>query len=154
MFILFLIFWILLNARFTLEILIFGIFIAGAMYWLACRFLDFDIHRDILIIRSFFILLAWVFILIKEIIICNINVIRLVYSPKYIPEPAIVFFKVKFKSDIARVLLANSITLTPGTVTVSVDGDEFCVHALDKSFAEGIEDCSFVRILKKMEAKW
>jgi multicomponent Na+:H+ antiporter subunit E len=52
------------------------------------------------------------------------------------------------------VLLANSITLTPGTITVSVHGDEFCVHALDSSLAEGIEEGGFVHILRKMEALW
>ena len=54
-------------------------------------------------------------------------------------------------------LLANSITLTPGTITVSVEGDRFCVHYLDKELADGVEDSVFVELLKEMEAegaKW
>lgn len=52
----------------------------------------------------------------------------------------------------AKVILANSITLTPGTITVSVEGDVFCVHCLDKELAEGIENSVFVQLLERMEA--
>ena len=54
-------------------------------------------------------------------------------------------------------LLANSITLTPGTITVSVEGNRFCVHCLDWELADGVEDSVFVELLKEMEekeAKW
>ena len=47
--------------------------------------------------------------------------------------------------------MANSITLTPGTITVAIEGNEFVVHCLDKSFAEGIEDSVFVKLLQKMD---
>ena len=154
MYLLFLAFWIILNSKLTLEIFIFGIIISAVMYAFCCKFLDFSIKKDFLLIKSAIILIAWFFLLIKEIIVANFNVLRFVYSPKYIPEPAVVFFTTDLKSEFARVLLANSITLTPGTVTVSVDDNSFCVHALDKSFADGIENCSFVKILRKMEAGW
>ncbi|MBQ8547563.1 MAG: Na+/H+ antiporter subunit E, partial [Lachnospiraceae bacterium] len=55
------------------------------------------------------------------------------------------------KTDLARTVLANSITLTPGTITVELTEDEFKVHCLDKEMAEGIEDSVFVRLLLKME---
>ena len=57
-----------------------------------------------------------------------------------------------FKKDTSRFLLANSITLTPGTITVAVDGDKFIVHCLDKTLAEGIESSVFVKLLEKIEA--
>ena len=154
MFIVFLFFWILLNGRLTLEIFLFGLGISIAMYLLSIKFLDFSFKKDLLLIRSLGILIIWFLILLKEIVIANINVLKFIYSPKYIPEPSIVYFNVDLHSGIAKTLLANSITLTPGTVTVSVDGNEFCVHALDKAFADGIEDCSFIRILKKLEDRW
>lgn len=154
MFLIFLLFWILLNGHLTLEIFLFGLAIAAAMYALSIKFLDFSFKKDFLLVKSLGILIVWFFILLWEIILANLNVLKFIYSPKYVPEPAIVYFNVDLQSGIAKTLLANSITLTPGTVTVSVDGNEFCVHALDKAFADGIEDCSFVRILKKMEAGW
>ena len=48
-------------------------------------------------------------------------------------------------------MLANSITLTPGTITVSLEGDTYCVHCLDKSMAEGIESSIFVQKLHRIE---
>ncbi len=60
-------------------------------------------------------------------------------------------FNIPFKTDTARFLLANSITLTPGTITVAVEGDKFIVHCLDKTLAEGIESSVFVKLLKKIE---
>ena len=49
-------------------------------------------------------------------------------------------------------VLANSITLTPGTITIRMEGNEFYVHCLDKEFAEGMESSIFVELLSKMEA--
>ena len=49
-------------------------------------------------------------------------------------------------------VLANSITLTPGTITVGLEGQEFYVHCLDKELAEGMENSIFVELLEKMEA--
>ena len=57
----------------------------------------------------------------------------------------------KLRTNAARVLLANSITLTPGTITVSQEGDEYVVHCLDKSFAEGLDNSIFVTLLQKLE---
>jgi len=152
MYILFLLFWILLNGKVNMEILLFGIVISGAVYWFTCRFLDYSIRKDILLIRKLGILIWFFIILMKEIFLANWNVLKLVYSVKYQPEPALVYFKVPFKTKLARVLLANSITLTPGTISVSVEGDEFCVHCLDRTFSEGIESSDFVRILHRLEA--
>jgi multicomponent Na+:H+ antiporter subunit E len=66
-------------------------------------------------------------------------------------EPVLVHVHAKLKTETARVILANSITLTPGTITVSLTEDNLLVHCLDKSLAEGMEDSVFVRLLQKME---
>jgi multicomponent Na+:H+ antiporter subunit E len=63
----------------------------------------------------------------------------------------IVHVHARLKTETARVILANSITLTPGTITVSLTDDHLLVHCLDKSLAEGMEDSVFVRLLQKME---
>lgn len=154
MYLIYLLFWIILNGKITLEILIFGLVISAVMYWFTCKFLDYSIKKDILLVKSSGYLFYFAIVLIKEIIIANINVTKFVYSGKYVPEPAITYFNPGLESKIARVLLANSITLTPGTVSVSEDEGVFCVHALDKAYADGIDSCSFVRILKKMEDSW
>lgn len=70
--------------------------------------------------------------LIYQIILANWQVARLALSPRMseLFDPQLIKIKVDLKSDIAKVTLANSITLTPGTVTAGVKGDEFLIHAL------------------------
>ncbi len=73
--------------------------------------------------------------LMGEVVKANLVVIRAAVAAVPDIEPAMVKVKTRCKSDLARVIFANSITLTPGTVTVDVDGDELLVHALYKSEA-------------------
>jgi multicomponent Na+:H+ antiporter subunit E len=91
-------------------------------------------------------------ILIIEILKANRQVLHFIMTPVYEVEPQIVHFRSNLKSETARVVLANSITLTPGTITVGLEGNDFYVHCLDKEFAEGMESSIFVELLEKMEA--
>ena len=59
--------------------------------------------------------------------------------------------RVPLKENISRVFLSNSITLTPGTVTVSQEGDEYLVLCLNKDDAQSIPDWSLVKYLRKVE---
>lgn len=102
--------------------------------------------------------LPWLFryiaILLWEIVKANFAVIHLILSAKLEPEPVLFRFRKPLKMDTHKVLLANSITLTPGTITVDVnEKDEYLVHALDKDLAEGIEDSVFVRMIEEVEAE-
>ncbi|MCP5050095.1 MAG: Na+/H+ antiporter subunit E [bacterium] len=82
--------------------------------------------------------------LIWQIVIASLQVAVVVLNPKplkYI-DPALLKFKTKLPNPSAQVILGNSITLTPGTITVQIKDEEFLVHALmDKSYG-GIEDSS------------
>lgn len=85
--------------------------------------------------------MAWRFItyipwLIKQIFLANIHVASLVLSPKMPIEPQILTFKTKLESDISSVTLANSITLTPGTITMDIKDGVFYVHALSQKVAD------------------
>jgi multicomponent Na+:H+ antiporter subunit E len=75
-------------------------------------------------------LLAYLPWLLKEIWMANIQVVKLVLDPALPIDPVIVRLPTRFSSDFARTTLANSITLTPGTVTLDVEGEDFLVHAL------------------------
>ncbi len=94
---------------------------------------------------------SYLLLLLAEIIKANYSVICLILSPKYEIEPKLVKFRVDLKSDTLRAVLADSITLTPGTITVTLEGDEYLVHCLDKDLAEGMSDSEFVRKLKEFE---
>jgi len=84
------------------------------------------------IVKRFFAYIPW---LIYQIIMANFHVARLVLSPKMPINPKIIKFKVKLDSDISLVTFANSITLTPGTITVDIKEGEYYVHALDEAVA-------------------
>ena len=151
MYLLFFAAWIIFNGRITTEIVIFGLVIAALVFAFMCKFMDYSLQKEKLFFQKIFLFLGYVVVLIKEIIKANFGVLQIVLSRNEIPEPVLVKFRTTLKSDTARVILANSITLTPGTITVSLEGDELTVHCLDKSLAEGMEDSVFVKMLEKFE---
>ncbi len=151
MFVIFFLVWVIFNGQFTAEIAAFGIVIAGAMYWFFCKFFDYSPRYDLFLCKKAPLLLQYLFTLVWEILKANLIVFRMIYSAEYELEPAVIHFKTDLHSTFARVLLANSITLTPGTITVALTGNEYTVHCLDKELAEGISSSVFVKLLKKLE---
>lgn len=151
MFILFFIIWVIFNGRLTVEIAAFGVIIAGMMYLFLCRFFNYSPRRDLFLLKKAPLLIRYLFTLVAEIIKANLAVFRLIYTAEYELEPAVVHFRTDLRTTFARVLLANSITLTPGTITVSLRDNEYTVHCLDKELAEGISSSVFVQLLRKIE---
>ncbi|MDD2954821.1 MAG: Na+/H+ antiporter subunit E [Oscillospiraceae bacterium] len=151
MFILFFVLWIIFNGKVTVEICIFGLVISAALYWFTCKVMGYSPRYDLNAARLILRLIRYGFTLLWEILKANAQVMKIVLSPKPIVEPKLVRFRSPLKTEMARVALANAITITPGTITVSLEDDEFTVHALDSSFAQGIEDLVFQKQLKEME---
>lgn len=145
--------WVIFNGKITLEISAFGIVITAVVFTFMCKFMDYSINKELRLYKNFFWFIKYIFILIIEIIKANAAVIKLVFTSKYVLEPVIVSFKTPVKGKVARFLLANSITLTPGTITVSLEDDTFVVHCLDSSLAPGLDSSVFVRELQKMEER-
>ncbi|MBQ7065216.1 MAG: Na+/H+ antiporter subunit E [Lachnospiraceae bacterium] len=143
--------WVIFNGKFTLEIALFGIVISLAVYAFICKFMDWSPKRDLYIIKISGFLIQYAFVLLKEIFKANVATIKMIFSEKYEREPVLVSFETNIKSKALRVLLANSITITPGTITVSLEDNRYLVHCLDVDFSEGIEDSVFVQILQKIE---
>ena len=88
--------------------------------------------------------------LLKEIVRENFDVLRFIYR-KGQPKPTLVRFNGGVQHESLRVLVANSITLTPGTYTVKLEGDEYAVHALDEYFQVDIEYSAFFKMARKVE---
>ena len=151
MYFLFYVLWIIFNGQLTWEIAVIGLFVAGLIYAFICKFMDWSLKKDLRIIKFTIFMVGYLLVLLWEILKANMATIRLIFSEKYEREPVLVTFKTSLKSPVLRVLLANSITLTPGTITVSLQDDEYTVHALDKELADGIEDSVFVHLLEKAE---
>lgn len=78
--------------------------------------------------------------LLWQIILANLHVLRLAFSPglRQEMEPQLVRFSSGLNTDFQKFVLAQSITLTPGTVTMKIVGDEFIVHAISDSAARGL----------------
>lgn len=73
----------------------------------------------------------YLFVFIKELIVSNLDVARRVINPKLPIKPGIVKVKTKLNSSIAKTILANSITLTPGTLTVDIKGEYLYIHWIE-----------------------
>ena len=145
MYIIFFLIWVIFNGQLTVEITAFGLVVSGVMYAFICKFMDYKPGTDAMIAKKIFCFLHYIGVLLKEIIKANYIVIKKLTSSRYEIEPA------DLQSNFARILLANSITLTPGTITVLLEGNEYVVHCLDKELAAELDRSVFVTLLKKLE---
>lgn len=151
MLLLFFLTWIIFNGNLTLEIALFGVVIAAGMFAFICKFMDYSTQKELCFYRLVPAFFQYIVMLVKEIIQANLTVCHMILSRREIVEPVIVHVRTNLKTETARVILANSITLTPGTITVTMTDHDLLVHCLDKSLAEGMEDSAFVKLLEKME---
>lgn len=151
MYLLLVLFWIILNGKITVEIVVLGLLFALLIYGFAYKFLGLTWKRE----EKFWKYLIWgiqyIGILLREIIIANIAVLKIILLPKKKIHPVLVKFPAPLKSHLLQVILADSITLTPGTITVRLYEEKFEVHCLDESMAKGLNDSVFVKMLKKLE---
>ncbi len=148
--------WIVLNGRFSadagmIQVCVVGAAVSAFAYFFAHKALGYTLKAELRWWKKAPVLLAYFFILIKEIIIANFQMMKIVTSKKAEIHPVMIKVKIPLKTNVARVLLANSITLTPGTITAELEDDYFTIHCVDASFAEGIENSSFVKILERLE---
>jgi multicomponent Na+:H+ antiporter subunit E len=91
--------------------------------------------------------------LIWEILKSNLHVAKVVLSPSLPIRPRLVRVKATQRTDLGRVIYANSITLTPGTITLDVRGDDFLVHALTEVTAAGVEEGGMDRKVSWLEGQ-
>lgn len=140
--------WVLLNQKFTPEVLISGgvvAFVVGLIFCYSC-----DIYSDLkLNPKSILYWFIYIFVFIGELVKSNFDVARRVISPKLPINPGIVEVKTKLKSKMGRMILTSSITLTPGTFTVELLDDRIFVHWLDVK-SENIEEDTNM-IVRKFE---
>ncbi len=129
-------FWLLLSGHYDLFHLSLG---------LICSLLVALVSHDLLIeningskrIRKTGRFISYVAWLIYQIVLANLHVAYLILKPKAI-DPEIIRFKTRLKSQFSMVTLGNSITLTPGTITMDIIDGEFHVHALSKKVADDL----------------
>lgn len=151
MYLIYFLLWVIFNGNFTWEIAAFGIVIAGALFAFTCKFMDYSVSQEKANIRKVFRFIHYVCVLVMEIVKANFAVIHMILSEKEEPEPALVSFRSDMETSVGKALLANAITLTPGTITVTLENSEYVVHCLDEELAVGMADSTFVELISKLE---
>lgn len=151
MIIFFFLLWLILNGRVTVELILLGIPISALVLLLANRAVGYTLKTDIRIMRNLPVFFLYTLNLVAEILKASAAVMGVVLDPSKKPEPVIVEFHSGLKTELQNVLLANSITLTPGTYTLFQEGDHFVVHCLKREYGEGMEESSFVKYLRLLD---
>jgi multicomponent Na+:H+ antiporter subunit E len=128
--------WLLLSGHFEMALVTYGVLSAVLVVALMAHLhiLDAEALPAYLGLRPF-LYLPWLF---KEIVLSNIAVARVILDPRLPIRPRVLRVRASQRSDVAQVIYANSITLTPGTITLDVRNGEFLVHALTDESAEGL----------------
>lgn len=145
----FFVLWILLNGRVTVELIVLGGVIAAFIFLFAKAVFGFSLEMEKRVWLNAPLLFVYFLNLIWEIIKAALAVMKLILKPGAKPDPVLVEFDSGLQHKILNVLLANSITLTPGTYTVRLEKDHLVVHCLIPEYAQGIGESSFVKLLRK-----
>jgi len=143
--------WVIFNAKLNWEIVVTGLLVTAFVYRFMCKHMGYSYKADLAIIRNLPTGIQFIGVLIWQVILANIEVSGFVFRKHAEIKPQLVFFKTRLNSDTARTALANSITLTPGTITVSEDEGILGVHCLNSHMGEDMDNSDFVTILAKME---
>ena len=144
--------WLLLSGYFDNTLLLtLGVVSCVLVVWIARRMRLFDADDPGLLFNLRALLyLPW---LLWEIVKSNIDVTRRILARDLPVSPLIFRVKTSQHSDLGKVLYANSITLTPGTVSISVNNDEIEVHALTQEAAKGLEGGEMDRRVSWVEGR-
>lgn len=127
LFILSLIFWFLLTFKLTVPNFIVGVVASAICALFFGRFFIINVYK-LLQPHRYFWFMVYLVVFIWECIKANFDVAYRVLHPAMPIKPGIVKVKTTLKSEMARTLLANSITMTPGTISVDIIGENLFVH--------------------------
>lgn len=140
------VFWIILTAAFTAHELVLGAIcsalVAVISFSILANVLDPRITPAVILRFPFFALA-----LLLQIIKANIDVALIIVNPRLPIDPRIIEYWTYLPDDLPRTIFADSITLTPGTVTVELDEDKLYVHCLAVHHEEGLRKGKLERMV-------
>ena len=144
-------FWILMSGMFDAFHLVLGLLCCLLIAFLSSDLLfgpDFKVRFSQVI--GMIIYLPWLF---WQILLSNLQLTYIVLHPRMLEmlDPQLIRFRTRIKGSFARVTLAQSITLTPGTITVNLDNDEFTVYALTVASASDLPGEMEERLIAALE---
>ncbi len=142
-------FWVVLNGRLTWEICFLGAGVTALALLFLCRACDWSLRKEGKLYRALPLILCYAATVVWEIFKANVRMLPVVFGGR--PDPVVRSVTTRLTTRLGRMALANSITLTPGTITLECAGNELTVHCLTSAMAEGLEDTVFERKLVKIE---
>ncbi len=148
LFILLCLIWLALTSSIQSEELITGGGVSLILAIILARFYK-ELELPNLSIKRFIFFLIYLLVLFWEIIKANFDVAYRVLHPKMPIKPGIVIIKTKLKSNIGKMALANSITLTPGTFTLDIKDDKLLIHWINVKSTDIEKDTEIIS--KKFE---
>jgi multicomponent Na+:H+ antiporter subunit E len=154
MFITLMVFWLLLNNSLSTEVLFIGAGVSLVISLMFCS--GCDIFNEISFTpKALYATVMFIFVFLGALIKANLNITKRVLSPSLPINPGIVKVKTQLTSKVGRMVLANAITLTPGTFTLELDGEDLFIHWVDVKSGETEENTkeivsSFEKYLKLM----
>jgi multicomponent Na+:H+ antiporter subunit E len=144
-------FWLLLSGFFTPFLMVSGVGSALVVTWFARRMNVVDDEGHPIQLGPH-VLIYWAW-LCKEIIKSAWDVSKIIMHPKLPISPTLVRFKPSQRTDVGLVMHANSITLTPGTITIEAHAKEFLVHGLTRASAQAVVGSEMDRRVTACEGK-
>ena len=143
-------FWIFLSGKFSFILLLSGVISSLLVSYMSNDLLigNGDIKLGFIRTIRFIRFLPW---LLWQIVLANIDLALRTLHPKMPINPILINIKNNLKSDLGMVILANSITLTPGTVTIDVNENEFLVHVISEKAAQSLISGEMQARVKKIE---
>lgn len=151
MYLLLMVLWLIFQGSVTLETVLFGVGLTALIAAAAWILWGYHPRKELRIYRRLPLFFIYLLVLLWSILKANVTVLTLILRPDRI-RPALVRVRVPLKTETARYILANSITLTPGTITVLSEGDTLTVHCLRRELLGDVETGTFVRLLRRLEA--
>jgi len=142
-------FWLLNSGHYTTLILVLGLFSIILVLIIAHKMDVIDKESQPLhLTRNIFSYHLW---LIKEVVKANITVVKHICLGNSSISPTLHTIKISQKTDMCKVIYANSITLTPGTVAIDIIGDKIIVHALLAKDIESLKGGEMDRKVSQLE---
>ncbi|PAJ73043.1 hypothetical protein CJF42_17925 [Pseudoalteromonas sp. NBT06-2] len=150
LFLLLIIFWTVNSGHYTHSILILGL-LSIVLVLLICQRMKL-VDQESLPLHLLIRISAFYCWLTKEIILGGIYVLKRILQGDTSIDPKIINIPLDFKDDICKVIFANSITLTPGTITLKLDNESIQVHALTTELADALINGEMARRIKMLES--
>jgi len=149
-----LVFWLLVSARLDYQHLAVGAAFSFLITLFWREFLmNIEQRKDVLPYKVLFSRKSLVYFLslLVEIVKANINIARIVLDPRLPISPVVITMHTSLSRDLTKVMYANSITLTPGTISMGLTGDKLVVHCLTQEGAESVHHWVMEDKLKAIE---